>query len=411
MKKLIIFLITTSLCLGLVSCGAEKPFEKGEKQATLFIATDTHLLSDDLIDEGNVKYVKENLTADGRIQECDCRLMEALVEKVNDEKPDALIFTGDISFNGEKTSHEAFISFLDRIDRDVKVLVIPGNHDFNIEGCRAYYNDSPYAESTVDGQEFCSMYDTYGYGGAFARDENSHSYIYAISDTIWAVMLDSTLCEYNEEAGLNTVGGVVWEETVEWLRPYLQEAKEKGIRVIGFSHHNLTVHNPMFVDNYVMYNSELLAALYEEYGVQLNFSGHLHIQNIAKTGSVYDIAQGGFLDYGNRVGRLDVYDNCMEYSRFQVGDLGDYSFKVFCDEYLGKNSSRFREMYGDDAEEVHLLVSRINAYYFDGDYLKIHELLREKTKAAKLLKKSGNKSYMGSIIDVEKKDQNYLLIK
>ncbi|MBO4819276.1 MAG: metallophosphoesterase, partial [Firmicutes bacterium] len=287
----------------------------------------------------------------------------------------------------------------------------PGNHDFNIDGCRSYFDDTPHGENTVSGPEFCEIYADYGYGNALSRDEESYSYISEINDKLWAVMLDTTLCKYNEEVGLNTMGGVIWDETLEWLRPYLEEAKEKGITVIGFSHHNLFVHNERFTDNYVMYDSESLEALYKEYGVKLHLSGHMHIQHIASKDGIYDIAQGGLLDYGNRISRIDVYDNCMEYSRIQIGDISDYSIGVFCDKYMGKNLSRYEEMYGDKAEEVHLLASLLNAYYFDGDYVRINETLRQRSEAVTLLKKNEKDSYLETILKVENKDQNYLLIK
>ena len=413
MKKLLSLILSIILCLCFTACGAktEEPFEKGEKLATVFVVSDTHLLSEDLFSPDNQKYVKKAMTADGRVQEYDYYLMEALVEQVNEANPDALIFTGDLSFNGEEHSHKSFISFLERIDKDITVLVVPGNHDFNIDGCRSYYNDTPYAERTVDGAEFCKLYADYGYTDALCYDEESHSYIYEINDKVWAVMLDTTLCEYNEEAGLNTIGGVIWEETIEWLCPWLKEAQDKGITVIGFSHHNLAEHNPLFVDNYVMYNAELLSSLYKEYGVKLHLSGHMHIQSIEGRDGVFDIAQGSLLDYGNRMSSIDVYDNCMEYSRIAVGDIQDYSFEVFCNKYLGKRTSQYKEKYGEYGEEVQLLVSRINAYYFDGDYEKINEILSQKTKAVKLLKRTEKDTYIGTILKLENKDQNYLLVK
>ena len=411
MKTILALFVMIAILFGLSACEPSKGFEKGKIEATVFVVSDTHLLSEDLFSEGNVKYVKEHLTADGRVQECDYQLMEALVEEVNQEKPDALIFTGDLSFNGEKTSHEAFISFLEKIDKDVQILVIPGNHDFNIDDCRSYFDDSPHGENTVSGPEFCEMYADYGYGDAMNRDSESYSYIYEINEKLWAVMLDTSLCEYNEGAGLNNAGGAVWDETIEWLRPYLEEAKEKGISVIGFSHHNLLVHNERFINNYVMYNSEALEALYKEYGVKLHLSGHMHIQHIASKKGIDDIAQGGFLDYGNRISRLDVYDNCLEYSRIQIGDMSDYSIGVFCDKYMSRNVSRYEELYKDKAEEVHLLASLLNAYYFDGDYQRIHETLSQRSEAVNLLKKNEKDSYMGTVLSVENKDQNYLLIK
>ena len=191
MKKIFFLTLIIALILGLSACGAkeEEPFEKGEKLASVFVATDTHLLSNDLFSPDNQKYVKKAMTADGRVQEHDYLLMEALVEEVNREKPDALIITGDLTFYGEKTSHKSFVSFLDRIDKDVKVLVIPGNHDFNIDGCRSYFDDAPHGENTVSGPEFCKMYEDYGYSGALSYDGDSHSYIYEINDRLWAVKI------------------------------------------------------------------------------------------------------------------------------------------------------------------------------------------------------------------------------
>ena len=171
MKKALSLALTITLLVCLAACKKEEAFEKGESLATIFAASDTHLLSEDLIDEGNVTYIKENFTNDGRIQECDYELMEALVETVNREKPDAMIFTGDLTFNGEKHSHEAFRSFIDRIDKDVTVLVIPGNHDMNIIDTRAYYNDTPHAELSVDLQEFTDIYADYGYKDAVSREK------------------------------------------------------------------------------------------------------------------------------------------------------------------------------------------------------------------------------------------------
>lgn len=417
MKKLCYFIyiiaFATIFTFNLCSCKGEPSFDSGDIQATIYVATDTHLLSEELFSKGNEKYIKKNLTADGRIQEKDYELMEALVAQVNTDKPDALIFTGDLSFNGEKLSHEAFVSFLNQINSDVTVLVIPGNHDFNILECRSYYDDSPQSTSTINESTFRELYSPYGYGEALSCDTNSLSYICEVTDKVWAIMLDTTLCEFNEKEGLNTVGGVVWDETIDWLKPQLQYASENGITVIGFSHHNLTVHNPLFTNRFIMQNAEALLDLYEEYGVQLHFSGHMHIQNISQVGNVYDIAQGSLLDYGNQVGKLEVFDNCLKYTRRQIGSLEDYSLDVFVNDYLNRNSSSYLEKYGDQAEEVHLLASIVNAYYFDGDYIRVHETLKENPIAADLLRReeSGSNSYLDTLLSVPEEDQNNLTIK
>ena len=82
MKKFLVIILILILILSITACGKESPFEKGTSLSKIYIATDTHLLSEELFSEGNQTYIKENLTADGRIQEKDYELMEAAVRKL-----------------------------------------------------------------------------------------------------------------------------------------------------------------------------------------------------------------------------------------------------------------------------------------------------------------------------------------
>ena len=72
---------------------------------------------------------------------------------------------------------------------------------------------------------------------------------------------------------------------------------------------------------------------------------HLHIQHIKSINRnenhIYDIASNSLLDYGNRYGILDIYENCYDYNTYSLTpDLGfdfkEYSFNVFYNKYYNK---------------------------------------------------------------------------
>jgi len=391
----------------------------GVKENTIFVASDLHLYSDNLLGTENEICVKENFSSDGRIQEYDYALINALIDQVNQEKPAFLILTGDLSYNGERDSHVELAKLLSGIE-ETKVLVIPGNHDMYSLSAFSALEDKTTRIRGIDMDDFREIYTDFGYTGAYSYDEDSLSYIYEISEDTWALMLDTTLSEYNEDNDLNIVGGYVDESTMVWLEEHLNYAKEHDISVISFSHHNLLVHSELFQLTHTINNYEDLLDLYSEYDVTLNLSGHLHIQSIKEAtvdeDRIYDISSGSLLDYGNRYGRLDIYDNCYSYESCLVDfEDRDYAFQTFYDKYYAKTVKKYQNILGEEqGAAVTALLSEINTYYFDGSYEKIHALAEENKKLIKLIKKNTAEyetSYIKSIIEVENKDQHRLIIE
>jgi len=407
----------------LSSCAHETPgIRPGAKELSLFVASDLHLYSETLLSPANQRYIKENFSSDGRIQEHDYALVRALAEEVNEEAPDFLILTGDLSFNGEEDSHRELAKLLGGIE-NTKVLVIPGNHDVSSLTAFSGRDDQSASIPGIDAQTFREIYADFGYSGAYSYDENSLSYIYELGENHWAVMLDTSQSEYNEEMGFNIVGGFLEESTMNWLEEHLKYAQENGISVVSFSHHNLLVHNELFKSNYTLYNYEALSELYSKYGVRLNFSGHLHIQSIKSVtvneAELHDISSGSLLTYSNRCGKLEIYDNCYSYASSPLADriegLREESFQVFSGKYSAKTAKQYREALGEEqGDAAARLLGEINAHYFDGSYTQIHALLeanRDLEEAIKANTPNFDTSYVKSIMDVPKEDQHTLLIE
>ena len=407
-------LLATCLIM-LSACNNQKVenIDKGELVTTFVVASDMHILSNNLISPDNAKYKKEVMTSDGRAQEKDYEIMEAFVSKINEINPNYVMLTGDLTFNGERDSHKELINIMNKVNENIKVLVIPGNHDvFNINA-RSYLNDKVEYVPTPSYEEFKTIYKDFGYNDAYSVASDSVSYAYNLDDHTIALMLDTTYSMYNVEFGQNIVGGIIQEETLVWIENILKDAQEKGKDVISFSHHNLIDHSEVFNSMYTIDNYLALLDLYKKYGVKLNFSGHLHIQNIASTDGIYDIASGSLIGYNNSFGKLSVYQNAYEYESISISeDLRNYSEDVFIKKYYDKSIDSYNEQYGDDGVKIAKLISKINAKYFAGEYIEVNKLIKDNKKLINKVKNNPKVSkYVLSIINVENKDQNYVLIK
>ena len=112
------------LCLSLVPA-----FALGE--TVLLTATDLHYIAPTLTDNGAL-FTDLIEQGDGKAMAYSDALIEAFVAQVIAEKPDALILSGDLTFNGARESHEALSLRLARVrDAGIPVFVLPGNHDLN----------------------------------------------------------------------------------------------------------------------------------------------------------------------------------------------------------------------------------------------------------------------------------------
>lgn len=414
MKKILVLLY--ALVFIFCSSCKEKSIDKGNLEYSIFIATDLHLYSNNLIGETNQKYTKKIFTSDGRIQEYDYQLLELLIQEVNKEKPKMLLLTGDLSYNGEKDSHLELAKMLSQINSETKVLVIPGNHDCYSLNTFTCLNDEVKLSTSVTYEEFKEIYKDFGYSNAYSYDETSLSYIYEIDENNWVLMLDTNMSEYNVSSESNITMGMLDNNTLAWIEENLKYAKENSINVISATHHNLAVHNIMFESSYTLDNADELLELYNKYGVKFNFSGHLHIQSIKEVNGVVDIVNTSLLAYGNHYGKFNIYNNYYEYKTVDLADenLRKISFDNFYIKYYEKNVSTMSKLFDEKGEEINDFISKVNCYYFDGNYEMISKLKKQNRGLFKNIKNTYPRyenSYLKTILEVDNENQNYLLLE
>ena len=268
------------------------------EQTTLFVATDPHYLAPELTDGGS--YFQEVIqNADGKMTNYSEELLEAFVWQVIRESPDALILSGDLTFNGEALSHQRLAEKLQQIEAaGIPVLVIPGNHDLENPMAAQFVGNGYRPAASITAAQFSELYRDFGYDEALARDGASLSYVTELASNLWVLMVDA-----------NTVDapGAVTSRTLSWIEEQRQSAAGCGAWVIAVSHQNVLAHSSLLTEGYVLENPNRLLNLYERYPVICNLSGHIHLQHIAESANgLPEIATSSLAISPNQYGILQL---------------------------------------------------------------------------------------------------------
>ena len=264
--------------------GTDKP--RGQTEETppyepprLMLVSDLHYMSGSTHDEGKAFWnlVKSD---DGKAHQYSEQLLEALAARALEEKPSALVLSGDITLNGEKENHLELAKKLKEIqDGGVPVVVIPGNHDIQNHNAAVYFGDKKEAAEYLEsGEEFYEIYHSFGYDQSPNRDPASLSYVYPVDPWHWLLMLDT--CQYRPVA---KVGGAILSETYYWIEEQLEEAWDEAMDVIPVAHHNLLEESKIYVDDCTIEHGEQLVDILDEWDVKLFLSGHLHVQHTMRS--------------------------------------------------------------------------------------------------------------------------------
>lgn len=335
------------------------------------VATDLHYITPQLTDNG--EYFTRMVTdADGKVMLYIDELVQAFAAQIVDEKPAALILSGDLTFNGETLSHEALSDILAEVEAGgVPVYVIPGNHDMNSSIAARLSGDEYELVDSPDEGEFREIYADFGYDKALARDEKSLSYVARIAPGLRVVMLD---------VNTRTDPGYVLDGTLDWLEEQLAEAQRAGDKVIAVSHQNIYAHNPMLTMGYIIGNGGILHSMYTEYGVLCNLAGHIHLQHTMNEGGLPEIVTSSLAVNPNQYGVLTVDGADCEYRTETVDVSGwaeengitdenllnfaEYSEGFFVDTALQQAYDTLSD--APNADELANFYADVNTKYFAG---------------------------------------------
>jgi 3',5'-cyclic AMP phosphodiesterase CpdA len=241
-------------------------------------------------------------------------ILKQIIQKLLDEKPDLVLISGDLTKDGELVSHRSIIKQLRVLEQNhIKVLVVPGNHDISNPDAKLFNGDNAISVPTISQEEFKSLYSDFGYRNAISKDQASLSYVSEPFKGVRILAIDANEY-YNNTPEFCVVAGNIKDETMEWAKQQLAEAKEKGITVIGLMHHGIVEHfmgesvifRDYLVDNYDLRSQELMNS-----GLKIIFTGHFHANDASQITSgelsLTDVETGSPVIYDSpfRIARLE----------------------------------------------------------------------------------------------------------
>lgn len=350
-------IIVVSLLFSITGCA--KP------ELTIVHVSDMHYFSPSLIENEDFMW-KVAMESDGKDTVQSALIAQAFVDDMIKLKPDAVVVTGDLTLNGEEASHEELRELLGKLkDIGIEVYVMTGNHDVNMTAYR-YTNDGVEEVPSFGSQRFEDHWWDFGYGEALSQDRWSNSYIAELNEKTWLLAVDS-----------NTGSkGTIRKSTLDWIDENLAKANQEGIRVISATHQNLFVHNENFVWGYQLNNAAALIELYEKYGVEVNLSGHLHVQTIVESNGIADIAVSALVDTPLQYGILTVSGDKLSYRTREISNeaLKSKAKEVF--DECTRNKVKNELLNVSDpvvAQKMMDIAVQLNREYFLGKFSKVDE--------------------------------------
>lgn len=360
--------VVAALLLGYIHWTPEAIFVRSPAlpETTLLTATDLHYLSPELTDGGRA-FTRMVDQGDGKMVGDSTALLEALVWQTIREAPDALILSGDLTFNGEAASHRELAAGLRRIEAaGIPVFVLPGNHDLENPMAMEYRGSGCRPVESLTAGQFAELYRDFGYGEAFSRDEASLSYVAALSPELRLLFVD---------ANTAAAPGSLSEETLRWAEKQLQDAAESGAWVVAVSHQPLLDHGLFLTDGFVMGQGKGLLRLYESYPVIASLCGHIHLQHTAvSAGGLPEFATGALSVTPDPIARLKLEGFSASYQAIPLdvsgtGDPDLYDFACRSRQTFWETSFRqaVRACAGvPEADDLAAFFAAVNTAYFSG---------------------------------------------
>jgi UDP-2,3-diacylglucosamine pyrophosphatase LpxH len=326
--------ICALMVLSLVACSVSQEFKYESDSAlralldkpvsypatSFIVVSDLHTYDPSLGTEG--KAFENYLSADRKLLKESVELLEAAIGLINSENASFVLIPGDLTKDGELTSHQLVAQHLKQLEASgKKIYVIPGNHDINNGWSYSYMGDNQQRVLNISPEEFVQIYGEFGYNEALSRDPNSLSYVAEPQPGLWLLALDSCRYKENVENQEPITGGKFSPQTLQWIEEMLSKAASEKKPVIAMMHHGVVEHYVGQAKNYPEYlidDFPAISKLFAEYNVRLVFTGHYHAQDITEKSwsegnkFLFDVETGSLVTYScpYRVVNIDNSQKC-----------------------------------------------------------------------------------------------------
>lgn len=215
----------------------------------------------------------------------------------NANEADTVLIAGDLSFNGEKKSHEGFIKLLYELKNSgKKIYVVTADHDFKWkrEDTFAFGENGRYSPEHTERDELIELYKDFGFGDAIAIDKEHLSYVAQLSDDVRLMALN---CDLKKDGKY-----YFFEEQREWIEKQAEKAREDNQTIVAMCHYPILPGQPLFslISPMLIRDAHKFASFLADNGIHIIFTGHMHNQSInelitEKGNKLYDITTGSVI--------------------------------------------------------------------------------------------------------------------
>lgn len=215
----------------------------------------------------------------------------------NATEADTVLIVGDLSFNGEKKSHEGFIKLLYELKNSgKKIYVVTADHDFKQkrEDTFAFGENGRYYPEHTERDDLFDMYKDFGFGDAIAADREHLSYVAQLSDSVRLMALN---CDLKKDGKY-----YFFEEQREWIKEQAKKAREDNQTIVAMCHYPILPGQPLFsiISKILIRDAYDFATFLADNGIHIIFTGHMHNQSINELitengNKLYDITTGSVI--------------------------------------------------------------------------------------------------------------------
>jgi len=274
-------------------------------ETSFIVISDPHIFDTSLGTSG--KAFEAYIADDRKLVREGPEILESAIASIKNLKDNIVLLPGDLTKDGEKSSHELAAGYLAQLKAaGKKVYVVPGNHDILNGLSVKYVGDGTERVPNITADQFAQIYADYGFKDALQRDPNSLSYVAELQPGLWLLALDANLYKENVENEASVTDGKFSPQTLAWIEKVLGQAAKENKAVVVMMHHNIMEHYPGNLKNYgdwIVDDYEEVAKLFANYNVRMVFTGHFHAQDITvkkydDNGKyVFDIETGSLVTY------------------------------------------------------------------------------------------------------------------
>lgn len=251
------------------------------------------------------------------------------------DETDTILIAGDLSFNGEKESHEAYSALLRELKQSgKKIYVVTAAHD--ISKTSFCFPGTPERVKTegIRFEDLLGYYGEFGYDTAIAFNEKHLSYVAQLSEGVRLLVLCNDTAEKS--------GAAYDDDLLAWTKEQLDKAKADGQMVIAMEHFPVIPGQPVltFIGDAYQKDSKKLIDLLADNGCHLIFTGHMHNQSInevttAKGNKFFDVCTGSLIGCPAFMRLCTVLDeNTVDIKSIPVPDFEWDTKGKTCEQYL-----------------------------------------------------------------------------